>query len=593
MATVNKNFVIKNGLIVQGSTATVNGNTILTEDAGDTYILNLVGGATLVKSVDSVFTVDNAGNLTLNYGTGLTKTSNNLVIDRSTVDTWYDEAGAAASAQSAAESYADSQISSAITTLGNQTSTDIQDAITTAENYTDSAISQEVTDRNNAISSAITTAENYADTAASNAQSAAENYTDNSITSHNNNTSGVHGVTGDVVGTTDSQTISNKTLGNDLAAGGYKVSGLAAPTANSDAATKLYVDTAISDLVDGAPALLDTLNELAAAIADNPNYASDVANLVATKADTTYVDSQISAVESAAEGYANTAEQNAKDYADTVAGNALSVADSAAQSYANTAQSNAEDYADQVAGSAQSAAISSANSYTDSAISSLDLTAQGYANTAQSNAESYTDNAIDALSTSDIEEGTNLYYTAARAKAEAATLLANATKTNIVITKDGSNNLTITAENGVADSTTDNLVEGSSNLYFTNARAVSALEAVTPDFPAVEIANIAKQVAAQASVATASTSTGVSWAKADYKSAEFLVKIAQGSHTEVSKVILTLDTSDNVAITEYAMVGTNGSLGSVSADVSGSDVRLRVATLNNNSTVAVVGTLLK
>ena len=84
MATVNKNFVIKNGLIVQGSTATINGNTILTENVGDTYILNLVGGATLVKSVDSVFTVDQAGNLTLNYGTGLTKTSNNLVIDRTT-----------------------------------------------------------------------------------------------------------------------------------------------------------------------------------------------------------------------------------------------------------------------------------------------------------------------------------------------------------------------------------------------------------------------------------------------------------------------------------------------------------------------------
>ena len=141
MATVNKNFVIKNGLVVQGSTATINGNSILTQNAGDAYILNLVGGATLVKSVDSVFTVDQAGNLTLNYGTGLTKTSNNLVIDRSTVDTWYDAAGSAASAQSAAESYADSQISSAITTLGNQTSTDIQDAITTAENYTDSAIS--------------------------------------------------------------------------------------------------------------------------------------------------------------------------------------------------------------------------------------------------------------------------------------------------------------------------------------------------------------------------------------------------------------------------------------------------------------------
>ena len=198
----------------------------------------------------------------------------------------------------------------------------------------------------------------------------------------------------------------------------------------------------------------------------------------------------------------------------------------------------------------------------------------------------------DALTTADVAENTNLYYTAARAKAEAATLLANATKTNITITKDGSDNLTITAENGVADSSTTDLAEGT-NLYFTNARAVTALEAVTPDFPAVEIANIAKQVAAEASVETASTNTAVSWAKASYRSAEFLVKIANGSHTDVSKVILTLDTSDNVAITEYAMVGTNGSLGSVSADVSGNDVRLRVTTTNNTSVVGVVGTLIK
>jgi len=247
------------------------------------------------------------------------------------------------------------------------------------------------------------------------------------------------------------------------------------------------------------------------------------------------------------------------------------------------------------------AAEANANSYTTSHVTDTLYPAgiaifdpAGSASTAQSNAQTFTTNAINDLDTDDIEEGTtNLYYTDARAKAEAATLLANATKTNIVITKDGSNNLTITAENGVADSNTDQLAEGITNLYFTDARAVSALEAVTPDFPAVEIASVAKQVAAQATVATASTSTAVSWAKADYRSAEFLVKIAAGTHTEVSKVILTLDTSDNVAITEYAMVGTNGDLGSVSADVSGNDVRLRVATLNNDSTVAVVGTLLK
>lgn len=71
-----------------------------------------------------------------------------------------------------------------------------------------------------------------------------------------------------------------------------------------------------------------------------------------------------------------------------------------------------------------------------------------------------------------------------------------------------------------------------------------------------------------------------------------MVKVAYGSHTEISKVLLTLDTSDNIAITEYAIVGTNGSASSISAGMSGTDVVLQVTTSNNNSTVTVVGTLL-
>ena len=59
-------------------------------------------------------------------------------------------------------------------------------------------------------------------------------------------------------------------------------------------------------------------------------------------------------------------------------------------------------------------------------------------------------------------------------KAFAANLLTNATKSNIVITGDETG-LTITAENGVADSTTDNLQEGSTNKYFTDERAQDAV----------------------------------------------------------------------------------------------------------------------
>jgi hypothetical protein len=50
-----------------------------------------------------------------------------------------------------------------------------------------------------------------------------------------------------------------------------------------------------------------------------------------------------------------------------------------------------------------------------------------------------------------------------------------------------------------------------------------------------------------------------------YRTVKALVKAKNGVHTQVSEILLTLDTSNNVAITEYAMVGTNGSLGDVSA----------------------------
>lgn len=46
-----------------------------------------------------------------------------------------------------------------------------------------------------------------------------------------------------------------------------------------------YVDTAVANLVDSAPATLDTLNELAAALGDDANFATTVTNSLATKQD--------------------------------------------------------------------------------------------------------------------------------------------------------------------------------------------------------------------------------------------------------------------------------------------------------------------
>lgn len=55
------------------------------------------------------------------------------------------------------------------------------------------------------------------------------------------------------------------------------------PSAALGAATKQYVDSEVSSLVDSAPSTLDTLNELAAALGDDANFSTTVTNSIATK----------------------------------------------------------------------------------------------------------------------------------------------------------------------------------------------------------------------------------------------------------------------------------------------------------------------
>lgn len=52
----------------------------------------------------------------------------------------------------------------------------------------------------------------------------------------------------------------------------------------SSTKTNTAISTAVSNLVDAAPAALDTLNELAAALGDDANFATTVTNSLATKA---------------------------------------------------------------------------------------------------------------------------------------------------------------------------------------------------------------------------------------------------------------------------------------------------------------------
>ena len=93
-------------------------------------------------------------------------------------------------------------------------------------------------------------------------------------------------LTGNVTAGAGTSTFTNMVINGSLdmdAATTATITGLSTPVNASDAATKGYVDTEIAGLVDSAPGTLDTLNELAAALDDDPNFATSIASSLGTK----------------------------------------------------------------------------------------------------------------------------------------------------------------------------------------------------------------------------------------------------------------------------------------------------------------------
>jgi hypothetical protein len=218
-------------------------------------------------------------------------------------------------------------------------------------------------------------------------------------------------------------------------------------------------------------------------------------------------------------------------------------------------------------------------------VATLDGTAQVPLN----QLENVTD-VIDALTTADVaEDFSNQYYTDQKVK----DVLTGSTQTNISIT-EVSGALVITAENGVADSDTDDLAEGATNLYFTDTRAVDALEAVVPNFTAVDINNVAKEVAVSGIPTAGSPTAVLSWDSATFPSLKAIVMFRTSTHTEISEILLTMDSSNNFAVTEYAVVGTNGTLGTIEPEYygAGSGSALKATTVNSGTTVTIKATLL-
>jgi hypothetical protein len=72
-------------------------------------------------------------------------------------------------------------------------------------------------------------------------------------------------------------------FGDNIDMNNNKVTEVATPTSGTDAANKTYVDTAVADVVNSAPAALDTLNELSAALGADANFATTVSTNLGQK----------------------------------------------------------------------------------------------------------------------------------------------------------------------------------------------------------------------------------------------------------------------------------------------------------------------
>ena len=90
-------------------------------------------------------------------------------------------------------------------------------------------------------------------------------------------------LSGNVTSSSGTTTLHDLVINGTVDFNAAELTDIADPTSAQSAATRSYVDTRFTNLIDGAPAALDTLNELAAAMADDASFHTTVTNSIATK----------------------------------------------------------------------------------------------------------------------------------------------------------------------------------------------------------------------------------------------------------------------------------------------------------------------
>jgi len=216
-------------------------------------------------------------------------------------------------------------------------------------------------------------------------------------------------------------------------------------SATAVAVSNAYTDTAISNLIDSAPGVLDTLNELAAALGDDPSFATTITNSINTVQSN--LTAEITRAQAAESTNASGISANVTDIATNasdIATNAAAIASNASDIATNTADiaTNAAAIASNASDIATLQSDSSTNT-SDIATVASDLAAEITRATA---AETANANAItNEIARATAAEGTNATAIASNA-ADIATNAADIATNAAAIASNASDIATNTAD---------------------------------------------------------------------------------------------------------------------------------------------------